>query len=62
MKKFEKEILNKMSIRKRKTIQIRTFSTEDIEKIRKGIAEERKKQTLTYKIKNFFKKMWNLKK
>ena len=51
-----------MSIRKRKTIQIRTFSTEDIEKIRKGIAEERKKQTLTYKIKNFFKKMWNLKK
>ena len=51
-----------MSIRKRKTIQIRTFSTEAIEKIRKGIAEERKKQTLTYKIKNFFKKMWNLKK
>ena len=51
-----------MSIRKRKTIQIRTFSTEDIEKIRKGIAEERKKQTLTYKIKNFFKKMQKLKK
>ena len=62
MKKFEKEILNKMSIRKRKTIQIRIFSTESIEKIRKGIAEERKKQTLTYKIKNFFKKMWILKK
>lgn len=61
MKKFEKEILNKMGIRKRKTIQIRTFSTESIEKIRKGIAEERKKQTLTYKIKNFFKKMWKLK-
>ena len=51
-----------MSIRKRKTIQIRIFSTESIEKIRKGIAEERKKQTLTYKIKNFFKKMWILKK
>ena len=61
MKKFKKEILNKMGIRKRKTIQIRTFSTESIEKIRKGIAEERKKQTLTYKIKNFFKKMWKLK-
>ena len=51
-----------MSIRKRKTIQIRTFSTEDIEKIRKGIAEERKKQTLTYKIKNFFKKDLEIKK
>lgn len=57
---MKKEISNKMGIRKERTIQIRTYSKETIEKIQAGIAEHRRKQTLTYKIKNFFKNIFSI--
>lgn len=59
---FQKEIFSKMGIRKDEMIQVTTYSKETIEKIRAAIAEAQKKQTLTYKIKNFFKNIWKLKK
>ena len=43
-------------------IQVTTFSKETIEKIQATVAEAQKKQTLTYKIKNFFKNILKFKK
>ena len=51
-----------MGIRKDKMIQVTTFSKETIEKIQATVAEAQKKQTLTYKIKNFFKNTLKFKK
>ena len=51
-----------MGIRKDEMIQVTTFSKETIEKIQATVAEAQKKQTLTYKIKNFFKNILKLKK
>ena len=51
-----------MSIRKDEMIQVTTFSKETIEKIQATVAEAQKKQTLTYKIKNFFKNILKFKK
>ena len=51
-----------MGIRKDEMIQVTTFSKETIEKIQATVAEAQKKQTLTYKIKNFFKNILKFKK
>lgn len=59
---IKKKIIQKMGIRKDEMIQVTTFSKETIEKIQAAVAEAQKKQTLTYKIKNFFKNILKLKK
>ena len=51
-----------MGIRKDEMIQVTTFYKETIEKIQATVAEAQKKQTLTYKIKNFFKNILKFKK
>ena len=51
-----------MGIRKDEMIQVTTFSKETIEKIQATVAKAQKKQTLTYKIKNFFKNILKFKK
>lgn len=51
-----------MGIRKDEMIQVTTFSKETIKKIQATVAEAQKKQTLTYKIKNFFKNILKFKK
>lgn len=58
---IQKEIFNKMAVPK-DVFQVRTFTIGNIRKTQKAVAEAQKKQTLTYKIKNFFINIWKLKK
>ena len=58
---IQKEIFNKMAVPK-EAFQVKTFTIGNIRKIQKVVAEAQKKQTLTYKIKNFFKNILKFKK
>ena len=58
---IQKEIFNKMAVPK-EAFQVKTFTIGNVRKIQKAVAKAQKKQTLTYKIKNFFKNILKFKK
>lgn len=46
----------------KEAFQVKTFTIGNVIKIQKAIAKAQRKQTLTYKIKNFFKNILKFKK